>query len=74
MPAGSEMLPVQDLAVLLAGEAHEEAVAAQGQGLVADFLVEADGVLDACVLEPLAGTEAGLVLGLADVGEDAEAP
>ena len=72
--AGSEILPVRTLPVLgsATAEAREEAVAAQGQGLVADFLVEADGVLDAGRLEPLTGAEAGLELGLADVGLDAE--
>ena len=75
MPAGSEILPVRTLPVPSAqAEALEEAVAAERQGLVADFLVEADGVLDAGRLEPLAGAEAGLELGLPDVGEDAEAP
>jgi len=56
------------------GEAHalEEAVAGQGQRLVADFLVEADGVLDTGRLESLAGAEARLELGLADVRLDAE--
>ena len=42
--------------------------------LVADLLVEADAVLDAGRLEPLAGAEAGLELGLPDVGDDARAP
>ena len=53
----------QDFAVVGAdSEPVEEAVAAQGQRLVADFLVEADGVLDARVREPLPGRaqEAGL--------------
>ena len=68
------MLPVRTSPVLAAGQAHEEAVAAKGQRLVADFLVEADRVLDAGGLESLTGAEAGLVLGLADVGEDAEVP
>ena len=47
MPAGSEMLPVRTSPSSLSGQALEEAVAAQGQSLVAHFLVEADGVLDA---------------------------
>ena len=65
----------QDRALALGdAETLEEAVAAQGQRLVADFLVEADGVLDAGRLEPLAGAEAGLELGLADVGHDAQVP
>ena len=72
MPAGSEMLPVRTSPSSAAGQALEEAVAAQGQRLVADLLVEADGVLDAGFLEPLTGPEAGLVLGLADVGQDAQ--
>ena len=65
----------QDLALgraAVAEQAIEVAVAAQGQRLVADLLVEADAVLDAGLLHALAGALAGLVLGLADVGEDAE--
>ena len=50
----------------------EEAVAAQGQGLVADLLVEADGVLDAGGQEPLAGAQAGLELRLTDMRLDAD--
>ena len=64
----------QDLAVLAAGQAHEEAIAAEGERLVADFLVEADRVLDAGCLEPFTGAEACLVFGLADVGQDAQVP
>ncbi len=66
------MLPVRTSPSSLPVEPHEEAVAAEGQRLVADFLVEADGVLDAGGLEPLTGAEAGLELGLPDMGEDAE--
>ena len=49
-----------------------EALAAQVERDVADLLVDADRLGDARLLHPLAAAEAGLVLGLADVGRDAE--
>ena len=73
MSAGSEILPVRTLPAPSARPMPvEEAVAAQGQSLVADLLVEADGILDAGSQEPLTGAEAGLELRLADMGLDAD--
>ncbi len=54
-------------------EAFGEAFAAGIEGGVADLLVDAEGVLDACGGHLLAGALAGRELVLADVGQDAQA-
>ena len=60
-----------DLAAGL-GQAVGEALAALIERGVADFLIDAEGVLDTGLAHALTGAEAGLVLGLPDVVERAE--
>ena len=76
MPAGSEILPVRTLPWL--GSARPRPWKKPLQRRVSAWLptswLKQTRVLDAGRLEPLTGAEAGLELGLADVGQDAEAP
>ena len=74
MPAGSEMLPVRTSPSSLPVRPMKKPLQRRVRAWLPTSWLKQTAFLTPAVLESLAGAEASLVLGLADVGEDAEIP